>query len=182
MLFKVEPNKPVVESNPEIANFSSLSECTDRELRWIFFVFDYETPLRKIPYEERIQKAADIAGFKREPSGRLDKNARETVSFKIPRIRPAVNEFMGLQYDQEQELLSAYNAQIDQAIQLMKKENKSDKEWMIVDRTNKMIQGWIKSKKDLELTLGYRSEQQQEETPEDEPLSTLDMLHIEEDE
>lgn len=181
MIFKIDPKRPIIETNPEISNFSSLCECTDRELRWIFFVFDYETPLRKLPYEERIQRAADIAGFKRESSGRLDKNARETISFKIPRIKPAVEEFMGLQYDQEKELLSAYDAQINQAIDLMKKPNKSDKEWLIVDRTNKMIQSWIKSKKDLELTLGYRSEQQKDEVKEEEPLSTLDLIFLEED-
>ena len=180
MIFKIEREKTVVELNPEISNFSCMGDCTDRELKWIFFVFDYETPLRKLPYDERVERAADLAGFKREKGGRLDKNARDTINFKIPRIKPAVDEFMKIQYDQEKELVAAYTAQIDQSIALMKKENKTDKEWVIVDRHNKSLPGLIKAKKELELSLGYRStELEKEESIEDEPLSALDMFHLE---
>lgn len=183
MVFKIIKDKKVLETNPEISNFPKLSKCSDRELRWIFFVYDYDTPLRKMPLELRKEKAADIAGFLREKgSARLDKNARNTLSGKLPHVEEAISEFMEIQYDEDKDLILAYDTQISDAKELMKKKNKTDKEWAILVRLNKELPGIVKAKKDLDLIVGYRDEEDVEaESMEDEPLSALDLINMEED-
>lgn len=177
MIFKIEKGKTVLESNPEIQNFPNMGRCSDRNLRWLFFVYDYETPLRKLPIEERKEKAADLVGFKREPTGRFDKNARNVIQFKIEGLSDALAEFNSIQYDQEKDLIKGYETQIDDAIQLMKKQNKSDKDWANLIKINKELPSIIKTKKELELQVGYRTEETTTEETGDQPLSALDLFH-----
>ena len=162
MIIKIEKEIPIKESNPEISNFTKLSVCSDRELRWIFFVYDYDSPLRKLPNDLKKEKAADLAGFLREKgSARLDKNARNTLSGKIQHVNDAIDEFMELQYDQEKDLILAYDTQLADARDLMKKKDKSDKDWAILVKLNKELPGMMKTKKDLEMVVGYRMEEEQ---------------------
>lgn len=177
MIFKIEKGKTLLESNPEIQNFPRMANCSDRTLRWIFFVYDYETPFRKLPLEDRKEKAADVVGFKREPTGRFDKNARNVIQLKLEGLSDTIAEFSMLQYDQEKDLIKGYETQIDDAIQLMKKENKSDKDWANLMKINKDLPGIIKTKKELELQVGYRTEETAQEDTGSEPLSALDMFH-----
>jgi hypothetical protein len=183
MIFKVAKDKKIIEQNPEIEAFEAMMKCSDRELRYIFFVYDYETPFRKMPLETRKLKAADLAGFLREKGSTcFDKNGRATINGKIPKVEAAIAEFMEMQYDQEKELIHAYNIQIQEAMDLMKKKDKTDKDWGVLLKVNKELPSIIKTKKDLELAVGYRVEEEKtDEGMEDEPLSAIDLLHIEED-
>lgn len=183
MLFKVDYGSDIKELNPEINSFKHMSQCTDRELRWIFFTYDYETPLRKLPFDRKSEKAADMAGFKREKgSARLDKNARNTINGKIPRVTEAVKEFLELQYDQDKDLLEAYDMQIGQIIDLMKQKDKTDKEWRVLISAYKELPSIRKSKSELEEILGYRSNREEEHISSNEPLSALDIINMEDEE
>lgn len=178
MLFKIDKDKPVIDQNPEIAAFEKIPLLTDRQLRWMLLVHDYGTPLRKLPMEERMAKACDMVGYKREKdSGRHDKNARELMAGKSPRMNEALVEFMGIQYDQDKELMVGYDIQIADAIELMKKKDKSDKDWTILTKLNKELPGILRAKKELETTVGFRSQEESSSDDEEEPLSALDRFH-----
>lgn len=177
MIFKVEKDKDFFELNPEVKSMEKMQLCTSRDLKWICLTFDYQTPLRNIPMDQRKEVAAKMAGFRTEKdTNRLDKNARNVINGKIERINEAVKEFMEIQYDEEQELLIGYKEQISQGIDLMKKKNKSEKEWALSDKVVKSLPTLLSAKKELEKQLGMR-EERDDSSAENEPLSTLDLLH-----
>ena len=179
MIFKVDKNKDFFELNPSVMSFEKLPKCSSRELKWICLTYDYTTPLRNLPMEQRKEVAAKMVGFRTEgDTGRLDKNARNTITGKLEKVNEAISEFMEIQYDQENELLSAYKEQISQAIELMKKKNKTEKEWGIADKAVKSLPLLLSAKKELEKTLGMR-EEDDDDSADDTNLSTLDMFHEE---
>jgi hypothetical protein len=184
MVFKIEKDKTVFQSNPELQNFECLSLCSDKELKWLFWVYDYETPLRKMPHEKRIYKAADLVGLPKDKEGRLIPSARDILALKSPKLRNALKEFNILQFDQEKELIVAFDEEINQIIEMIRKSDKTDKEWSFVKDFNFQIPKIIKAKKELEESVGMRGAEQiagVEEINDDKPLSLLDMLHTNED-
>jgi hypothetical protein len=179
MIFKIESTKDVFESNPSLKAFEKMSVCSSRELKWIFLTYDYETPLRNIPIYNRKETAARMAGFLNEPNtNKLDKNARNTIFGKIEKVNQAIEEFMSIQYDEEQDLLSAYREQREQAIAVMKKKDKDVKDWDLALKLTKILPDLLSAKKELEKKLGMREETSS--SVEEESLSTLDMWHEEE--
>lgn len=178
MVFKVEKDKDFFESNPTVAAFEWFPKCSSREAKWICLVFDYKTPLRNIPMDQRKEVAAKMSGFLMEKdTGRPDKNARNVIAGKIEKVNKAIEELMEIQYDEEQEMLIAYKEQISQALELLKKKDKSEKEWGICDKLNKTLPNLLAVKRELETTLGFREEGGP--SNDNEPLSTLDLLHEE---
>jgi hypothetical protein len=178
MLFLLEKDKTVLESNPQFKIFEEFGDCTDRELRYIALVYDYDTPLRSLPLKERKEYAADMSGYKREPGGRLDKNARTALGGGLPKVQKAIAKYNSLQYDQEKELLNALSVQINQVIDLMKKEDKEDSDWDLIKKLTPELPKMISQKKELEVVIGYREPDQKDEL-DDEPLSALDLFHLE---
>lgn len=180
MIFKADKNKDFFEQNPEAKALEFLSACSSREAKWICLTYDYHTPLRNIPLEQRKDVAAKMAGFLIErETGRLDKNARNVITGKIEKVNLAMKEFMEIQYDEEQDMLLAYKEQISQAIELMKKKNKNEKEWSLSDKVVKSLPVLLLAKKELEKSLGLR-EEKSDSVSENQPLSTLDMFHEDE--
>lgn len=180
MIFKVDKGKDFFEENPEAKAFEFLSQCSSREAKWICLTFDYFTPLRSIPMEQRKDVAAKMSGFLVErETGRLDRNARNVITGKLEKVNLAIKEFLEIQYDDDQEMLLAYKEQIAQALELMKKKNKSEREWGMCDKIVKSLPLLLSAKKELEKTLGLR-EEKSDAVSENEPLSTLDMFHEEE--
>lgn len=184
MLFKIEKDKTVFQSNPEIQNFECMAACSDKELKFIFWVYDYETPLRKLPYDKRILKAGDLAGFSKDQAGYFIPSARNTIAMKGDKMRNALREFNLLQFDQEKELIKAYDEEINQIIELIGKKDKSEKEWSLVKDFNLSVKKIIEAKKELEEAVGMRGTDLVEGSDDfttAKPLSLLDMLHTNED-
>lgn len=177
MLFLLEKDKPVLESNPQFKVFEEFEACSDRELRYICLTYDYDTPLRSLPLSERKEYALDMAGFKREQGGRPDKNARNTINGGVPKVNSAIQRYNSLQYDQEKELLNALTIQINQVIDLMKKERKDDSEWDLIKKLRPDLPKMIAEKKELEVIIGYREPEKKDEL-DNEPLSELDLFHL----
>lgn len=176
MLFKLEKETDVLDSNPQFKIFDEFSSCTDRELRYIALCYDYDSPFRRLPYADRSQESADKAGYKREKTGRLDKNAREALSSGNEKMVKAIKLYMKLQYDQEKELLEALSTQISQIIELMKKQDKKEAEWDLVKKLTPELPKMISQKKELEVVIGYRDKEEIDDN-DGEPLSALEMFH-----
>ena len=97
---------------------------------------------------------------------------------KIERVNNAVKELMDIQYDEDQEMLLAYREQITQALEILKKKDKTEKEWAICDKLNKTLPGLVSIKKELEKTLGFRDEKSGT-LMEEGTTSTIDLLYEE---
>ena len=87
----------------------------------VCLVADHGSPLRTLPDRERREKACEIAGYKfEEGTGRLAKNARDIVYGKIKVVEVAIAKYREIQYDETRDMLEAIDAQIQEAISMMK--------------------------------------------------------------
>jgi hypothetical protein len=115
MIYRVT-SKDIFEDNPGLLSNVKLADCSDRELKYIFLLYDYESPYAKMSFEVRKNKAASEAGYLKEKTGkRFDRNARDTMTGKRPRIQEAIGEFKIIQdsTNKEMAIVVALDAQID---------------------------------------------------------------------
>lgn len=116
MLFKVTKND-IFQDNPELSMLGDLVNLTDRQMKYICFVYDYESPFRKLPLDERKERAADLVGYKYEKGGkRFDVNARNLLNGKVAGVEKAIPFFLSLQKDSDAALLNAVESQIQQIV------------------------------------------------------------------
>ncbi len=175
MLFKIT-DKPLYEENPSLNAVPEFREKSERMLRYVFLVYDFDSPYRKIPLEKRKEKCVILAGYKYESDGkRLDKNARDIISGNNVTVNTIINAFMGLQDNTEKAMLAALDEQLYEWIELMKKKNKSIKESDLVLKISKELPGFMRRKQELEDIVDGRVG---DESPEEsKPMSTLDEVN-----
>lgn len=183
MLFKVEANKPVLESNPELNAIPEFVDCTDRELRYVLLMHDYDTPFRDLPFEERQEQVLLTAGFKKEPSGkRFDRNAREVIAGKSDRVEQAIGKFKAMQYDDEKEMLKDIDSHISQVRAFIRSDKKGDaKDLEYASKMQLDFAKLLAQRKAVVELLSIRDEVIEQEDQEEEittkSLSTLDRIN-----
>lgn len=106
MLFSIT-NKPLYKDNPEILGISEFDSVDDRLLKWIFFVYDYESPYRKIPFEQRKELIADKYLFSESKGTKFDKLCKEALKGQYPPVQKAIAAFKEMQYDDDRETLES---------------------------------------------------------------------------
>lgn len=108
--------------NPGAEAIEEFNRCTSRQMFFVCLVADrdQDSPLRTLPELERRTKAAEIAGWPLEDGKRLDKNGRNLVAGKVESVETAIAKYRELQYDENEDMLQAVNAQIQEAIYMMK--------------------------------------------------------------
>lgn len=179
MLFKVN-EKPLFEENPGLNSVPEFNGKSERMLRYVFLVYDYDSPYRKIPLEQRKNKCVILAGYKLESDGkRLDKNARDIVSGNNPTTNQIIKAFMELQGNPEKEALAAYDAQIYEWKELMHKKNKTDKEREHVFKVMKEMPTFLEKRRQMLEIIGEVAIAATDEIS--RPMSTLDQVNSEED-
>lgn len=122
MIYKVT-KKDIFEDNPQLMAVSKFADCSDRELKYIFLLYDYDSPYAKMSFNLRQEKALAEAGYHREKGGkRFDKNAREVMTGKRARVNEAIGEFSIIQKsaNKERALVMALDEQLDHIIQFLK--------------------------------------------------------------
>lgn len=187
MLFKVTESNDVFKDNPELESIDAFAKCTNRQLKYVFYAYDYKSPLRNMKLEERLEKAARLAGYKNEKdSTRLDKNGRSVISGKVGTVNVAIREFKELQRDEDREILLAIESQISQIIEEMARRGKTIKEIKDVNSFAPSLIQLAQTKKQLIEILDMRDDMHVVETQDDsiirdDELSTLDILNAEED-
>lgn len=179
MLFKIN-DKPLFDENPGLMAIPEFVDKPERLLRYIFLVYDFESPYRKIPFEMRKEKCAVIAGYKYEKDGkRLDKNGREVISGSNPLVSGLVKVFMELQGDPDKELLVAYRDMLQDMKELMRKKNKTEKETGLVLKISKDLPDLIRKQKELEDLIESREGALAAPEEPSRPMSTLDEINSE---
>lgn len=186
MLFKVTEHNDVFKDNPELESIEAFAKCTNRQLKFVFYAYDYKSPLRQMQLSDRLDKAARLAGYKTEKGKSiLDKNGRNIVAGNVNTVNAAVRVFKEIQHDQDKETLLALDEQTRQIIQLARKEGKDAKELKTSVEISKQLPVIAKIKKELIDILDMRGEipttDEVDDTINDEQLSTLDLIHREND-
>jgi hypothetical protein len=172
MIFKVSKND-FFEDNPSAKAVEAFVVCSSREMKYICLVYDYESPYRKLPLNERKLKAVYESEFRMETGGkRPDKYAREMMSGKITKVQHAIKAFMALQPDKEKELAKALDSQLEEI----------QKEWRIAVQLLEKMPKILKDRKEVLDILQLREELNTDSGMADieEPLSELEQFNTEE--
>jgi len=180
MLYRLT-QKDVREDNDNIDIVPEFADLSSRELKFICLVYDYETPLWQLNLEDRTEKAAEMAGYKRESAKRMDKDARAVMGGKIKRVEAAIPVFRSMQRDIDRETLMAFDSQIEQFIAKTSEKKVENKDWDVAMKIlkelpkllamRKEIKDMLTLRVDLDPTLGV------EKNTEDDDLSTLDKYN-----
>lgn len=179
MLYKVTKND-IFKDNPDLEIIPEFASCTDRQLKYMMLVYDYESPLRQLPEEERKDKALRIAGYRKEKSGQWDKNARLARDNKTKSIANALHVFNAMQVNSDRALLQGVRDQIEEIVEFLSKKGKSagdmEKAIKFVESLPKLRQ----TRQELEEMLNVEDEPLiEEETQSVRSLSTLDKINQE---
>jgi hypothetical protein len=180
MLFKIT-RKDIFEDNPELKSIEEFSKCSSRDLKYIFFVYDYKSPFRNLKFEDRRRKCVLEAGFRLDKNGNLDKNTRNVLNGKIKKIEDAILKFKTLQHDQDREVIDALTVQIDQIVSLVAKPDKTIQELEKSIKFSKELPNLTENRKQLIEILDLRDMvtelESDDDTVLDHELSTLDKFN-----
>ena len=178
MLFKVDLNKTVKELNPEIEVINEFKDVPDRNLKYIFLVHDYESPFRKLPMDQRKEKVAFSVGFKVE-KGRpvLDKNARNIMGGKNPKVERAIKAFKRLIYDSDRDTYQSLEDLISNIRVEIRAPGKSSQDMKHKASLAKDLPSLAQTLKQLAQILDIKETTEDESDNEEVQISTLEMVN-----
>ena len=128
MLFKVT-NKPLFQDNPELLSIEEFEECSEKQLRYVFLAYDYDSPFRKLPLDQRKERAALTAGYHTATDkNRISAEGRNLISNGLPNVVRAIKYFNSIQFDIDKEMLNAYDSQVMEFIETLRKTGKNPQE------------------------------------------------------
>ena len=108
MLYKIT-DKDIREDNDNIDATPAFVPLKSKQLKYIFLVYDFDTPLKQLSLKDRKEQAAENAGYKRENAKRMDKNARDLMNSKIKAVEAAIPVFKGQLVDLDREALETFD-------------------------------------------------------------------------
>lgn len=179
MMYKIT-KKDVFDDNPELRSIPEFDKLTDRQMKFVIFVYDYKSPFRNLPMEQRKKKAALQAGFKWSPTeNRPDRNTRDIINGNVTSVEHASHKYMELQFDEDYENLKAYDEQLSEIREFFKKKEKSVDEMNKALAMMKAFKGLIIDRKELIKALGIREEEEEVDDVNERELSTIDVINQE---
>jgi len=186
MILDVSDVDKIKENNPWIGAYDQLKDLTNRQLLYIALAHDYHTPLRTLNVIERKQKAAVLAGYRMEKSGkRLDKNARDVTDGKNDAIEAGIYAYIASLGDQDRETLEAFDTQIQYFREALTErpsganatERKQENDIRL--KITKDLVVLVKLRKELIKELDIKELAGEEEDDTLKQLSTLDRVNME---
>ncbi len=179
MLFKVT-DRDIREDNPGIEAIPEFKQLSDRNLKYIFLVYDYDTPYKQLPIDKRKERIGHRVGFRLEADGkRFDKNARGIMENKAPRMKEATRAFMDLLYDSDKETFQAVCDLITNIRDFIRQISSSAGEYQKKVAMAEKLPRLEETKKSLAQILNIREETREEEpdNSEKKEMSTLDLVN-----
>lgn len=174
MLFRVTPDNDIKKDNPGIQLIPELSGLTNKQLRYILSCYDYQSPFKNLPLEQRKIRSALTAGYKYEKDRNIpDVNMRNLISGKVESVEKGITAFMRLQFDEERDLLESYDAQLAHFKAILRKQDKSDNETKIAISIMKEYDNLLEKRKRIMEILEIRKEK---DTLEQESISEKSSL------
>jgi hypothetical protein len=179
MLFKVEPGKSVRELNPELSSIKEFDKIPERNLEFIFLVYDYESPYRKLPLDQRKEKVAFNVGFKMEKGRRiLDKNARNIINGKNAPTQKALIAFKELIYDSDRDTYQSLEDLIANIREELRTPSRGSQDMKHKAALAKDLPALAQTKKQLAQILEIKDTSENEsEDDEENKMSTLEMAN-----
>lgn len=79
-----------------------LKKLDEDQLRFVVMAYDYESPFKRFPEQDRIRKAKRVVWKKDEKDGFFPEHS----------LQSAIEEYCGFQYDARRELIEAYKKKV----------------------------------------------------------------------
>ena len=150
-------SKDLRQENAWINDVETFKELTDRQLKYIYYGFDYHSPLRSLPIKDRLRQAALMAGYKMEKDGsRLDANARALVEGKVKSVEQAIVKYNSMQFDEDRETYESVCTLLRQLRELNNKPDKNVNELEKAVKMSKEIDKLTETKRKLEELLNIQ--------------------------
>jgi len=182
MQYKIVAGKSIFDTEPGLKAIKAFAQCTDKELKFLFLAYDYETPFRKLPKDQRLKQAAVEAGYSYESgTAYLRKDGRDAISFKSKLLRDARDYFMDeiQAVDLDREMLDAYNEQIGQHNEFLRRRDKKPSEIKLAMEVQQKLPDIVEKRNKLAELVGFKNEFAAEIEREKKQMSTLDKINIE---
>ena len=177
MLFKLS-DKPVREDNNDIDAIPEFRLLTDKQLRYVILLTDYDTPLRQLPYKERQEEAAELAGFARENAKKMGKQAREMMNGKVYPVEKAIAKYKSLQRDLDRETLQAFDDQLEEFIKKTSEKKTENKDWDVALKIMNALPKLLGMRKEIKDSLNLKGDfDEKDDTVSEAELSTLDRIN-----
>lgn len=162
MIYKVT-QKDIRETNDDIDSIAAFAQCSNRELKFVFLAYDFDTPFRQLSFENRRMKAALESGYRMEKTRDYpDKTTRKLLNGGYPKVESAIEAFKGLRRDVDRETLDSYNTQLEQFVEYSKQPKESHKDWEVAMKINKGIFELLKLRKAIVELLDLRADFKEE--------------------
>jgi len=180
MRFILESEKDVFTSNPSLGMTEHLSKLSNREVKWIVLVYDYESPLSQMPLPIRKVKAGTMTGW-------AVKGAVVTGALKIiidgknKKVNDGIIEYKKIQFDENQEALIAYNEQLKEYRMFFKQKNKKPTELKLAAGLQKQMPELLKARDEIAKLVGLRAHDEEFEISDIVNASTIDKVIFEEE-
>ena len=180
MRFILNPDRNVFSDNPTLKMTEHLSKLTNKEVKWIALVYDYESPLAQMPLNLRKIKAAQMTGWNIESNIPLG-DTKLMIDGKNARINKAVAEYKSIQFDENQESLLAFNEQLKEYRAFLKQKQKKPSELKIAMALQKEMPALLKARDEIAKLVGLRAHDEEFEITDIENISTMDKIIFEEE-
>lgn len=183
MLVKIDRKVSIFETNPFLKNIPEFADLNERQMRYVAWYADYESPYRFHPDLERKRLCALEAGWTVQDTHQktLEPRAREVMNGEVEKVNVAIIKYRSLKPNEDRELLALYSRQIENIKAMIE--------------TPTVDPGELKKRNDLILSLpDLRASQRQlakmagmedelskieEEVKESRKMSTIDKVHQE---
>lgn len=151
MLFKVKSGEDLRYTNDGIDSVLEFVPLCDDELRYIFLMWDYDSPYRNLPIKSREGIVLASMGYGDEKKvlgffGRVRKD----------RFDLAVSAFKKMQFSPKHESLLSTRHQICEWNDLMMKDEKTEREMVLIAKIFDKMPDYIKRLDELEELVGYK--------------------------
>lgn len=180
MLFKVDLKKTILETNPDIETIEEFVDVPDRTLKYLFLVYDYETPYKKLPLEQRKEKVALKVGFKLEKGRNIfDKNARDVMNGNNKKANIALKAFKELIYDSDKETLKSIDDLMSNIREEIRTPGRNAADMKNKAALAKELTSLASTRKQLAQILEIQdiSVEEEDEESSDNKVSTLELLN-----
>ena len=182
-MWKVEKDKSLRESNPGIDAIPAFQDCSDKQLMYIYLVYDWTSPIYKAKLDVKKKEAVRISDLGMESDGtRPNRRSRDIMNLKNKKINEAIAKFNILQRmtDPDRALLEALQTQINDIMDTVSipSENNLVEAKKKADLT-KLLPTLIKQRKEIADTMEIRDVSVAEEEEILRELSTLDEYNEE---
>lgn len=176
MLFRVTADNDFFEDNADARAFKAYIEAGSRAMKYICLVYDPESPLRNMDLPDKKSRALKVAGYEPTPKGRPSKEETDLRDIRTDWVRNAIDLLREMcPYDEDKEILQAYDIALKEYIATAKRTDGDDKEKEFVAKIlTKHIPEVRDAKKALQEKIGLKNqieaELEEEEIEEDRTL------------